>query len=157
MWAAIGWGDDEFLDAAHVAHLPIAFRAVGMSIVAAHAGGCHDDRSRQAHAAVENRAGNAVHARMRIFPQLLERLSLEGVERVRRPVFEGIIREKPELRIAVVAVDQVAQLERERGRDRNGAGDVRVVGQHLRPSAVGKDAPDHVAGVVVSYRVDGRR
>src|SRR5262249_31394221 len=94
--------DDEFLDAAHVAHLPIAFRAVGTTVVAAHAGGCHDDRSRQAHAAVENRAGNAVHARMRIFPQLLERLWLEGVERVRRPVFEGIIREKPELRIAVV-------------------------------------------------------
>ena len=61
-------GDDEFLDAAHVAHPPIVFRAVGMTVVAAHAGGCHDDRSRQADAAVENRPGNSVHARMRIFP-----------------------------------------------------------------------------------------
>jgi hypothetical protein len=86
---------------------------------------------------------------MRIFPQLLERLSLEGVERVRRPVFEGIIREKPELRTAIVAVDQVAQLERKRGRDRNRARDLAVVGQHLRLVAVSKDAANYVAGVII--------
>jgi hypothetical protein len=93
---------------------------------------------------------------MRIFPQALERLPLEGVERVRRPVFERVIREKPELRITVVAVDHVAQLERERGRDGNGTGDVRVIGQHLRLLAVSKDTADHVAGVVIPDGVDRR-
>ena len=47
--------DDELLDAAHVADLPVAFGAVGVRIMATHAGGTHDDRRGQADAAVENR------------------------------------------------------------------------------------------------------
>src|SRR5262249_45343679 len=47
--------DAELLDAAHVADLPVAFGAVGVAVVATHAGGAHDDRRGQADAAVENR------------------------------------------------------------------------------------------------------
>ena len=47
--------DDELLDAAHVADLPVVFGAVGVRIMATHAGGTHDDRRGQADAAVENR------------------------------------------------------------------------------------------------------
>jgi len=94
---------------------------------------------------------------MWILPQALQRLPLELVEGMRRAVLEGIIREKAELRVAVVSVDQVAELEREGGWDRNGAGDFRVIGEHLRLLAVGEHAADHVAGVIVSDAVDRRR
>src|SRR5262252_9707302 len=59
---------------------------------------------------------------MRILPQAFQRLLLELVEGMRRAVLEEIIREKAELRVAIVSVDQVAELEREGGRNRNGAG-----------------------------------
>src|SRR6516225_11955372 len=94
---------------------------------------------------------------MRILPQAFQRLPLELVEGMRRAVLEGIIREKAELRVAVVSVDQVAEVEREGGWDRNGAGDFRVIGEHLRLLAVGEHAADHVAGVIVSDAVDRRR
>src|SRR5262249_30839016 len=84
------------------------------------------------------------HARMRILPQAFQRLPLELVEGMRRAVLEGIIREKAELRIAVVSVDQVAELEREGGRNRNGARDLRVIGEHVCVLAVGEHAADHV-------------
>src|SRR5215468_6029374 len=45
------------------------FGAVGVRVVATHAGGCHDDRGGQPDAAVENGARNLGHARMRILPQ----------------------------------------------------------------------------------------
>src|SRR4029453_9581607 len=94
---------------------------------------------------------------MRILPQALERPSLEIVEGMLRTILERIVREKAELRVAVVAVDQVAELERERGRDRNGAGDVRIVGEDVRLFAVGEHATDHPAGVIVTDAVDRRR
>src|SRR6516162_10142037 len=78
-------------------------------------------------------------------------------KRTRRAVLEGIVREKAELRVAVVSVDQVAELERERSRDRNGTGDFRVVGEHVRLLAAGEHAADHVAGVIVPNAVDRRR
>jgi hypothetical protein len=37
--------------------------------------------------------------------QALQRLPLESVERMRRAVFEGIVREKTELGIAIACVD----------------------------------------------------
>src|SRR5262249_44202705 len=80
--------DDELLDAAHVADLPVVFGAIGVRVVATHAGGRHDDRGGQPDAAVENRTRNLGHARMRILPQALERLSLEVVEGMRRTILE---------------------------------------------------------------------
>src|SRR6516164_6888339 len=94
---------------------------------------------------------------MRILPQAFKRLPLEIVERVWWTILERIVREKAELRVAVVAVDQVTKLERERGRDRNGAGDLRIVGEHVRLLAVGEHAADHPARVIVSDAIDRRR
>jgi len=90
-------------------------------------------------------------------PQAVERLSLEIVEGVRRTILERIVREKAELRVAVVSIDQVAELERKGGRDRNGAGDVGIVGKHVRLFAVGEHAADYPASVIVPDAVDRRR
>src|SRR5215813_10167119 len=78
-------------------------------------------------------------------------------KRTRRTVLEGIVREKAELRVAVVSVDQFAEFEREGSWDRNGAGDFRVIGEHVRLLAVSEHAADHVAGVIVPDAVDRRR
>src|SRR5262249_29582165 len=119
MWDPIGW---LMMNSSMPRTSPTCQSRLGLS-------GCVLWQRTQAAATVENRARNLGHARMRILPQALERPSLEVVEGMRRTILERIVREKAELRIAVVAVDQVAELERERGRDRNGAGDVRIVGE----------------------------
>src|SRR5262249_14044883 len=95
--------DDELLYAAHVADLPVGFGAIGAQVMATNEGGRHDDRGGQPDAAVENRARNLGHARMRILPQALERPSLEVVEGMRRTILERMVREKAELRVAVIA------------------------------------------------------
>src|SRR5262249_8864692 len=99
-----------------------------MGVVTVHAGRRHDDRSGEPHATVENRTRSSVNACIRVLTQGLQRLLLEGVEGMRRTIFERIVREKAELRIAVTSVDQIAELERERGRDRDGAGDLLIMG-----------------------------
>jgi hypothetical protein len=89
--------------------------------------------------------------------QFLQRLPLEGVEGVRRAIFEGVVREKAELGVAVATVDQAAEFQRQGRRDRNGTWHLRIVGQHLRLLTVSEHAPDHVAGVIVADAVDHRR
>ena len=51
-----GLADDELFDATHVANLPVVLGAIGVAVVATHAGGRHDDRRGQPDTAIENRA-----------------------------------------------------------------------------------------------------
>jgi hypothetical protein len=73
---------------------------------------------------------------------------------VRRAVLERIVGEKAELAVAIALVDQPAELERERGRNRNGTMNLGIVGEHLRLFATGEHAAHHVACVIVPDAVD---
>ena len=93
---------------------------------------------------------------LRVLPQRFQRVALERIEGVRRPVLERMIREEAEADIAVVAIDDVAEIERQRGRNGNRARHRRVVRKHLGLFAAGQHALDHVGGVVVPDVVDHR-
>jgi hypothetical protein len=146
--------DDEFLDSAHVAHFPIALRALRVRVVAVDAGGIHDDGRDQPHAAVEDRAGDVVDAGVRSLSQGRERLALELVEGVGRAIPERIVRKKAEADIVVAFADHAAELEGERGGDGNAAGHIDIVGNDMGRAAVGQHAGDDIAGIIAADAVD---
>jgi hypothetical protein len=130
--------DDEFLDAGHVAHFPIALRALRVRVVAVDAGGVHDDGRDEPYAAVEDRAGDVVDAGGRSLPQGRERLAFKLVEGVGRAVLERIVRKEAEADIVVAFADHAAELEGERGGDGNAAGHIEIVGNDMGRAAVGQ-------------------
>ena len=146
--------DDEFLDAAHVAHFPIALRALRVRVVAVDAGGVHDDGRDEPYAAVEDRAGDVVDAGGRSLPQGRERLALELVEGVGRAVLERIVRKKAEADIVVAFADHAAELEGERGGDGNAARHIDIVGNDMGRAAVGQHAGDDITGIIAADAVD---
>ena len=150
-------GDGDLLDAPDVADLPVTLRAFGMRVVAVHARLPHDHRSDEPDTVAEQRARHVAQCLARIFAQTMQRVGLEGVERMRRAVGERKIRHEPIGDVVLLLADDFAEFERERGRDGNGAGNVLVVVHDLgRRSRCGKNAADHVAGVVAAYAADDR-
>ena len=154
MLAASGWRTVDLLQPAHVAHLPVALRAVRVRVVAGHALGPHHHRRDEAEAPVDQRARHFLDPRRRIAAQRRQRRALEAVERVRRATGERVVREEPVADVALPGADQLAELERERGRDRDGARHLGVVVDDPRRRGPGLHAPHDVVRVVVAHLVD---
>ena len=98
-----------------------------------------------------------MEARTGILPQRRQSLALERIEGVQGPVPERVVREEAEAHVAMLAIDDVAEFQRERSRNGNRARHGRIVRQHLGLFAAGDDAFDHIGGVVVADAVDHRR
>ena len=149
-------GNRNLLDAAHVADLPVALLALRMTVVAGHACRPHDHRRNQANAVAGERPGRLDQPLIGVLAQARQRLLLEIVEDMRRPVCERHVGDEAVLDVLLLLADHVPEFERQRGRDRNGAGNRFVVVHHLGRSRICEDAADDVRAVIAPHAGDHR-
>jgi len=109
--AADRLGDGDLLQAANVADLPVALRAVGVGVVAGDAGRRHDHRCHQPNAIDEKRVRIVGEYLIWICTQPPQRIRFELIKRMRRAVGERVIGNKPICDVVLPFADDVAEFE----------------------------------------------
>ena len=154
--AAIGCDDRDFLDAAHVADLPVALRAFRMRVVATDAGRPHDDGDDQPDLIAERRTRGVDQLLVGIVAQALQRRLFEIIERVRRTVLERKVGHEAIGDVLLLLADDLAEFERQGCRNGNSARNGLVIVDDLGIAGMRQDPADHVGGVIGADAGDDR-
>jgi hypothetical protein len=123
--------DSHLLNAANIAHLPVAFWAFGMSVVASDASRAHYDWRDQADAVGENCPGCVGDCLVWVSAQICQRVPFKIVEDVERSVHKWIIRNEAISDVVLLLADDATELKRKRRWDRDRARDGLVIVRHL--------------------------
>ncbi len=148
--------DRNLLDAAHVPDLPVAPLAFRVAVVTGHARRPHHHRRDQSDAVAEQRPGGLDQPLVGILAQGFKRRSLEIVQNVRRAVREGDIRDKAVLDVLLLLADDMPELERQRGRNRDRPANRLIIVHDLGRSRIGQDPADDIRPVVAAHARDHR-
>jgi hypothetical protein len=141
--------DAYLLDPAHIAHLPVALRALGMNVVTAYASAFHDDWRDDTHALREGSPRRLRPPPSSVCTQTLERVFLEGVECVRGALRERKVRDEPISHVALLLAYDAAELERESRGNWNRTRYGFVVVRDTRGARSGQHPRDDVRAVVL--------
>src|SRR5262249_31616481 len=140
--------DDQLLNAAYIANLPVAFRTLRMRIVAPHTRRPHDDWSNKANAAVENRPRNVGQLRGGLRSETRQSMPLEDGEEVWSPHLKWISGDEAIRNVRLLLADHLPEFDRQCSRDRNGPWNALIIVHHLGACRRRQDATDDVRGVV---------
>ena len=144
--------DRDRLDAAHVADLPVGFRALRVAVVAGDTPLFHNDRNGHANLPVEQRAGNRGDMGIGIpfFAKDFQCRCFESIEIVVRAAGKGHVRHETIADALVGRADHVAEFDRKRSRDRYASVDVAVFVRWRGVAVAGEDAAHDIARIVVA-------